>query len=305
METMKALHPIRLSSERELKTSVENRRAYTMNNCELNVFETYKISQSVSLQFNDLVITNMLRGKKVMHLFNQPGFDYLPGETVIVPPKVQMLIDFPVASMEEPTQCTALAIDRQQIIRTIDYLNEHHPLEAKRQWSLDFDNYHFINNVALSASINRLIAIGTSDEVHKDVLVDLTLKELLIRVMQTQQLNNVLDNKHQLNNNRSGIGFVIEYIRSHLGEQFHIEDLCMKVGMSKSVFFRAFKRELGLSPVEFVLRERIRLAKKYLTGPNSSIKEACFATGFNSLNYFCRVFKKYEGITPGAYQMMS
>ncbi|WP_240768717.1 AraC family transcriptional regulator [Olivibacter sp. XZL3] len=303
MQKKQSLHPMRLSSESELKASVENRRAYTMNNCELNVFETYQTSHSVSLQFSDLVITSMLRGKKVMHLFNQPGFDYLPGETVIVPPNVRMLIDFPTASMEEPTQCTALAIDRQQIIQTIDYLNEQHPLGGHRQWNLDFGNYHFINNVALSASINRLIAIGTSDEIHKDVLADLTLKELLIRIMQTQQLA-LLDKEPRLNGGGK-ISFVVEYIRSHLADQLHIDDLCSKVGMSKSVFFRAFKKELGLSPVEFVIRERIRLAKKFLTTPDSSIKEACFEAGFNSLHYFCRVFKKYEGITPGAYQAIS
>lgn len=303
MEEKRALPLMRLSSESELKTNIENRRAYTMNNCELNVFETYQVSQHVPLQFSDLVITNMLRGKKVMHLFNQPGFDYLPGETVMVPPNVRMLIDFPIARMDEPTQCTALAIDRQQIVRTIDYLNEYHPLDEQQQWNLDFDNYHFTNNVALSASINRLIAIGTSNEIHKDILADLTLKELLIRVMQIQRLV-MLDKNPQLSSG-GRMDFVIEYIRSHLTEQFNIDNLCAKAGMSKSVFFRAFKKELGLTPVEFVIRERIRLAKKYLSEPNGSIKEACFGAGFNSLNYFCRVFKKYEGITPGNYQLIS
>jgi len=303
MATRKVLTPMRLSKERELKTVVENRRAYTLNNCELNVFETYQISNQVSLRFDDFVVTNMLRGKKVMHLFNEPGFDYLPGETLIVPPNIQMLIDFPIASLEQPTQCTALAIDRQQIINTIDYLNEHHPLEENKLWKLDFDNYHFLNNVSLSSSINKLIAIGTSDEIHKDILADLTLKELLIRIMQTQHFA-VLENNIKLSNG-GRMGFIVEYIRTHIAEKLHIDHLCSKIGMSKPVFFRVFKQELGISPVEFVIRERIRLAKKYLSNPHSSIKEACFAAGFNSLNYFNRIFKKHEGITPGAYQMIS
>lgn len=304
MENKQVLTEMRLSTERELKSIVENRRAYTLNNCELNVFETYQISSQVTLKFDDLVITNMLRGKKVMHLFNKPGFDYLPGETVIVPPDVQMLIDFPEASIACPTQCTALAIDRQQIISTIDYLNERHPLNNGALWQLDFDNYHFINNKALSASINKLITIGTSDEIHKDILADLTLKEMLIRIMQTQHLN-LLDSGREIQMRGSRMEFIIHYIREHLSDQLHIDDLCKRVSMSKPVFFRVFKSEFGVSPLEFVIRERIRLAKKYLSNPDSSIKEACFATGFNSLNYFTRIFKKHEGITPGAYQAIS
>lgn len=51
------------SSRHELSTLVENRRAFTLENLELNVFETYQRSEKVALQFDDLVIINMIHGK--------------------------------------------------------------------------------------------------------------------------------------------------------------------------------------------------------------------------------------------------
>jgi AraC-like DNA-binding protein len=280
---------------------VENRKAYTMNHCELNVFETFQRSELVPLTFSDLVITSMLRGKKVMHLFDKPGFDYLPGETVIVPPNITMKIDFPEATINQPSQCTALAINHQEIANTLDFLNENYPREDNRAWQLNYNQFHFFNNYELAQLINKLIRISTGDALTKDVLANLTLKELLIRIMQMQNLHEINDNLHELSNS-SRFAYVLEYIRVHLSEKLNIDSLCQMAFMSKASFFRAFKHELGISPVDYIIKERLQLAKQLMNNPHNSISEACFKAGFNNLNYFSRAFKKIEGITPSYYK---
>lgn len=304
MKSIKSLlHAPHLSHEKSLKTLVENRTVYSLENCELNLFETYEESQLVPLKFNDLVVTSMLRGKKIMHLFDDPEFVYLPGETVVIPSNVEMKIDFPEASKSNPTQCLALAIDHWKINDTLNLLNEKYPKEGNSLWTLDSENYFFYNNIELASTINKLIKECMSSSITKDVLADLTLQELLIRIIQTQTLKSIDDNKKLESN--SAISMVLEFIRSNIKENFNLKDLSDKAGMSTTSFYRFFKRELGISPIEFILNEKIKIAKQLLKYPRIQINEVGFQSGFEDSNYFIRLFKKVEGITPKQYQQLN
>lgn len=296
------LNTVRLSKTESLQTLVENRTAYTLERCELNVFETYTQSYKVPLTFNDFVITSMLRGKKVMHLFDKQGFDYFPGQTVIVPPAVTMKIDFPEATDLNPTQCIALAIDNDQIKKTLSYLNEFFPKEdRKSKWLLNYDEYHFYNNEEIAYLINKVIRICSEQSKEKDVLADLTLKELLIRIMQSQNLKTHADTVKQTNQNP--LSYVIGYIKANLNEKISIDTLSNKACMSKATFYRLFKRELGISPNDYILTEKINKAKELLMHPTTKIAAISYELGFSDANYFIRTFKKMVGITPGAYQL--
>lgn len=292
-----------LTHEKSLKTLVENRTIFSLNHCELNIFETYQKSDLVPLKFNDLVVTSMLRGKKIMHLFDTPQFEYLPGETVIVPSNVEMKIDFPEASKENPTQCIALAIDHKIITDTLGFLNEKYPKEGKNNlWKLDQDNYFFYNNIELAGTINKLIKECMGTSITKDAIADITLQELIIRIIQTQSLKKI---ENEIIDVTSPITASINFIRENIRESINLKQLSGKACMSTTSFYRSFKRELGMSPIEFILNEKIKYAKKLLSNPKINIAEVSYATGFEDYNYFIRLFKKYEGVTPKQYQLMN
>jgi len=304
MPQKKLLHTPALTQEKSLKTLVENRTIFSLQNCELNIFETYEKTDLVPLKFNDLVVTSMLRGKKIMHLFDDPSFEYLPGETVIVPSKVEMKIDFPEATKDNPTQCIALAIDNDIISKTLDYLNDRYPKEGKNNlWKLDNENYFFYNNVELAATINKLIKECMSDTLTKDILTDLTLQELIVRIIQTQTVKR-FDTVKSISQN-SPIATAISFIKSHISENINLKQLSDVACMSTTSFYRCFKRELGMSPIEYILNEKMKFAKKLLSNPTIHVSEVSYATGFEDSNYFIRLFKKYEGVTPKQYQLMN
>jgi AraC-like DNA-binding protein len=246
-----------LTQVASLKTLIENRTIYNLNHCELNLFETYQHAEQVALTFSDVVLTSMLRGKKVMHLYNDAPFDYLPGETVILPQSTEMKIDFPEASITDPTQCLALEIDRGKIEQLICLLNERYPKEDQTPWVLNFEQYYLMNNDAVTATLNKMMQVCMSEQRNKDILADLSLQELVIHLIQLQKIN-------ELENNDSTNGILphlLNYIRGHLQEKINLKNLSELACMSGSTFYRYVKKSTGLSPQELILRERIKHAK--------------------------------------------
>ena len=305
MPVKNCLHKIDLTHPKYLQSLVENRRIFNLKNCELNVFESYQQAYRVPLTFGDFVITSMVRGKKIMHLFDQPAFEYLPGETVIVPPNETMIIDFPEAEPDNPTQCIALAVDSAYIRNTLEYLNEYYNSagDEKSSWRLQFDQYHFSNDTDVTELINKLIRICSSYDLSKNIFADLSLKELLIRILQSQHLQMSPDERAS-DNNGSRLHFVLHYIHEHLTEKIPVNILSRKAYLSRNHFFKWFKEQFGITPLDYINRERIKLAKQLLAEDKYSVSQISVQCGFGDANYFVRLFKRSEGITPGAYQLI-
>lgn len=302
MPSRNYINKVELTHPKYLQTLVENRRVFNLDSCELNVFETYQHSYHIPLTFNDFVITSMVRGKKVMHLFDKPAFDYLPGETVIVPANETMIIDFPEAEKENPTQCIAMAVDASYVNNTMQYLNNYYNADdEKHEWKLQFNQYHFANDNEVTGIINKLIRVCSGGDKAKDIFADLNLKELLIRLVQSQHLQQVSVESDE-NNNHSRLHYVLNYIHEHLTEKIAVDALSRKAYLSRNVFFKWFREQFGITPLDYINNERIKLAKQLLAHPVNNVRSVSMQCGFSDVNYFVRLFKKTEGITPKAYK---
>jgi len=288
-----------LKGENQLNHLVENETKFNLNNCEFSIYETHKAAFDVKLHFETIAFTAMLRGKKHMKIDNKTGhFDYFPGESVLVSPGETMVIDFPEAD-ETPSQCISLSLNPEFIENSLNHLNYHLPkVDESSQWNIELDEYFIFNNKSLASATNNIMRIAMDDNSQKDIMADFALKELLIRLMQTQARSMVEKN---IAKSKSRIGFAVDYIKKNLHQKLSIDSIAKLTYVSKSNFFKMFKDELGTSPNDFILQERIRRAKELLAS-QTSIKETAYQTGFSDTNYFTRVFKQLVGITPKNYQ---
>ncbi len=286
---------------RRIERLVENRSTFTLNHTELSIFETHQMAENVYLKFSDPVLASMISGKKIMHLNQQMDFDFLPGESVILPSDEIMCIDFPEASLKNPTKCLAMAFDQERLDKIINNLNEIRPKIDNQEWKFTNNNFHFTNDIAIQQILQRLVFIFTEQHPSKDIFADLMIQELIIRIVQTETRVLYSKNAARLaSDNR--IAHVVNYIKENIREQIQVEQLCRLACMSESNFYRVFKEEMGISPIEFIIEERIKLASSLLKNPEFRIKDVYFESGFNSLSYFNRIFKKKYKVSPSEYK---
>lgn len=93
-----------------------------------------------------------------------------------------------------------------------------------------------------------------------------------------------------------------KYIKDHLHKDISLDDVSRKVDISPYYFSKLFKQKTGENFIEYVTKMRIQYGKELLMQPEYSIKEICIKCGYSDPNYFSRIFKKQEGITPSQYR---
>ncbi len=94
----------------------------------------------------------------------------------------------------------------------------------------------------------------------------------------------------------------ITYIEEHFDEGITIEEVAGVVGFSAYYFGKIFKKTFNKSFTEYLTEFRIDKAKKYLMDPNETVKDVTYKVGYMDPNYFARVFKKHEGVTPTEFR---
>lgn len=94
----------------------------------------------------------------------------------------------------------------------------------------------------------------------------------------------------------------LRYMMQNFQEEISVARLARLSNLSESSFFRKFRAELGVSPVQWLLKYRIRRAVELLQRPDMLISDAAFAAGFTDPLYFSRQFRRFAGCSPRTYR---
>jgi YesN/AraC family two-component response regulator len=151
-----------------------------------------------------------------------------------------------------------------------------------------------------------LVAHGpTQPEIARfsDAIAALLIKELFTLEETRAQIKRALAGRKRLRSaTRRMVREVMVYIHEHYAEPLTRDALAAAAAVSPRHLTRCFAAEVGIPPIAYLNRYRIREAKRLLRSGERSIGEIARAVGFSNIAYFDVVFRREVGLVPSDYR---
>jgi len=93
-----------------------------------------------------------------------------------------------------------------------------------------------------------------------------------------------------------------ELIENNPGTTFSIDGVCEQFSVGRRTFERRFKKSTGNSIAEYIQRVKVEFAKKHLEAGRKTVNEIIYETGYNDIDAFRKVFKKFTDLSPIDYR---
>jgi len=281
---------------------VENKLNYAGPDSEPSIYDTYRAASRVGLGADQLMYCGMVKGKKIMHdLHDKNGQIFLPHESFVMPPGEYVEIDFPEANEQQPTTCLTIEIPKQRIESISEKMRDLTTLDTvDHDWQHQPHILHAHHTSDTQQLLERLVLLFTQNHPDKEMMVDLGVSELIIKLLR-QQGREVLLNYSQHSPDATGLTAVVQYLETNSAQPLDIETLCRTACMSRSKLYIEFKKQLGCSPSEYLHQLRLKTSAEALRAGNT-VTQACYDAGFNDLSHFSRRFTQFFSCTPSQYR---
>ena len=124
-----------------------------------------------------------------------------------------------------------------------------------------------------------------------------------MKVMQfIDKITEEIKKKNQYEEHRL-CNLVLDYVQNrYMYEDFNLNRAADDLNINRNHLGRIIKEKTGYNFTEYVNRKRIELAKGLLSDKKKNIDDVAKEVGFNYTNYFIKIFRSMEGVTPGQYR---
>ena len=149
-----------------------------------------------------------------------------------------------------------------------------------------------------STIISDIYTLACSSDYIRDMRINGKLNDLLTLLMESSWHRGAHTNAPK----KMEISQVKSFLDEHYKEKLSLESVASHFFIDKHYLARLFKEQYGVTLVTYLQQVRITHAKRMLRFTDKSIEEIGLECGIGELNYFSRVFKKLEGVSPSEFR---
>lgn len=151
---------------------------------------------------------------------------------------------------------------------------------------------------AMVQLFKKLINCHTQEDLASAMMVKAYLHQLLAVYIKEGSASST-DQKIYLNEQMSHI---LHYIHKYLSEDLNNELLAKELNFHPNHFIRFFKASIGMSPMKYIKKQRMKRAEFMLIASNLDITEISTRLGYKNIYHFSKAFKQYFGYSPTDYR---
>lgn len=231
---------------------------------------------------------------------NDTWYDIKKGQVAVKRPG-----DFTLAIM--PYTCYVIGVDISGTCERISY---------KSQYLGDIDvipyyHHQLVDNLPPvitpknSGTFKVLFEQLMEEYINPSELTHAIRKKLVLDILIQLNMDSGTYRRSLHSAHKKNLEKAIAYMNDRFYEVITLNDLARVAGLSHAYFHKMFKKEIGVTPLEYLTGIRINHAKRLLVMSVESMTYISVECGFDSATYFSTVFKKYVGMTPGQYRRIT
>ena len=248
-------------------------------------FETYGPHKHLRLEIN-----HVKKGNCMMHLDNE-SINFVEGDTMIILSNVNHVFEAGSGGT------TLMQLDFLPEIFSGFDLNfpgciDGIGLGSISPFSEENKLIKIVNNIGIMRVVQRIVNELEGKNSYYQYLVVMYYAELLVLIYRYMSENYLPICQND------ALKRAISFIRFNYHKDISINDVAIQADISERYLRSLFSQYLNISPLDYLNQIRINKSIELLRNTELSVKEICFQCGFQSPQYFSRIFKQQTGISP-------
>lgn len=145
--------------------------------------------------------------------------------------------------------------------------------------------------------------IAAQDGVSSCELVTASLMQRLwLEIYENTDITHRKENINDAVSSQARLQLMMQYMQQNYQNGISLDDVAAHAGVSKSTVLNLFRKYLHVTPINYLINYRLNEAAALLSKTEKKVNTISDETGFNNVDYFCRLFKKHYRVTPSEYR---